>query len=891
MQWQQFKIKDFQGINSNIRNMQVNQTEELINLELRGKIGDLTKIGGYKDTVSLPEGTTIVSVQTLLVNSESKTLIVCTNAAELIIYNGYDVVGFVAIDNLKDITLHKVLNTILISFGGNSGTSIVKVFVDNTDIKIEKLDLDKVIDKVECVVGSTNPIDLGTEYIIMGVYDGFNYFRLNTFKADKNHESLKITLSTPINKRLTKVLAYKKADRVYSKCLEFDTISADGILDGSLNIYYEDIETVYSTDTATLGNKEAENVGENAILYKYNGKYNIKFKQGFKLGTKVIKEDLIYHTCNKIKPRSSFFADGSGLSFSTDIGTKFNYMNKGLTYRLIIRQMQDDGDYEYSINNKTYNIKKDFTPTRYSPGLAEFRFSDFISYDNYIGTGVDIYYKDFVGVQELSVRKRPSAHNNNHPKDKYLLISKYDTIMDAPDRSVSMNSIDIKLDDEKGTIYKLQIEACYLYPEFGEGSFIKEVDGIDFDIKLTDTSNTVVNKLKITKGTESYYLIEKGDYDIKKIEIFPGTRAKLFGEWFTGAYAAYNLKITRVEAKQKEVIEGTQLETDAGYSVAENTMYAKGWDKALISNGRTLAMNCCFADQRYENKIFYSYINKGSYMYDVISADQWIDTEDFLGDKSINFFALRNGDLLVFKRNSVLRVSLNNRKEILKNNIGLVNRNAIVQDGDIIYFAALDGIYLTDGIQIKKISEPIDDLYREVNKDKLIFAIDTVENDLKISDGEKEFIFTKRGWLKSDEAGIEAYSANLNKLYVVKNGLSLLEYSNESSGEKYVCFRSAFIDINLISQFIHTQRFIVRSVWLNGKFNGNNEQMHIKIIADGKVLITKTFAELNLTDVYNARFLPFNCAIMQIEISGYFTEFNLSSIGILWKPMTIGFLG
>jgi hypothetical protein len=355
---------------------------------------------------------------------------------------------------------------------------------------------------------------------------------------------------------------------------------------------------------------------------------------------------------------------------------------------------------------------------------------------------------------------------------------------------------------------------------------------------------------------------------------------------------------------------GTELTADLGYDT-KGIEYAKSWDQAVVTQGKTFVINP-YIDKRYQNKIFFSPISgAGAFQYDVLSNyyANYYDLENFDGNDMIGLSVLPNLNFLALKRNSAQQVDAQSGESTYtKFSAGIISRKSAVNFGDRIMYCNENDIINTNAIDYDDLSEGyIRDQYRTLTtKGNIIAGREEKDNSYRFFTGDTtnktEFIFTPRGWIKQVQAIYPAAYA-LSKdgsLWFMRNGAIYDRTTGNADVGTAIPFnwKSVPIDISLAGENVTgNMRWYIDAVWVYFT-QLSNIVLTIKLYFDNK---TTEFQSLTTpyTTAGTRRFqkrlrLGAKGRSFQIEVSGSDNiggQVIIHSLGIMYKLIPVGMYG
>lgn len=334
----------------------------------------------------------------------------------------------------------------------------------------------------------------------------------------------------------------------------------------------------------------------------------------------------------------------------------------------------------------------------------------------------------------------------------------------------------------------------------------------------------------------------------------------------------------------------------------------RSWDYALVTKGRTFVCNP-YIDMRYENKIFSSNIaGTGAFMWDVITADNYFELENFDGNDVMGLEVLPNMDILTFRKNSI--ETRDSNVGIIRNMVfgnGLIAKKSPMNFGDKVIWCGKDDVYLTNGYQVEAISDGlIRNEYRAIpeNRRKVIASLrENNENSYRMTANGKEFIFTKVGWItdvRPNDNPDHYLSSVKNTIIFASNG-DIFEQSarsNDNGRDIKYHWRSIPLDINLLGEGITgNQRLYIRSLWINyeaAQKNTRAANLSISIFLDNSIrpFTVIPFSLDHWKNYQTAKIrLGSMCRRFQIEINGVDElggQLEILSVGIMYKVLLLG---
>jgi len=349
----------------------------------------------------------------------------------------------------------------------------------------------------------------------------------------------------------------------------------------------------------------------------------------------------------------------------------------------------------------------------------------------------------------------------------------------------------------------------------------------------------------------------------------------------------------------------------------------KSWDDAIVTRGRTFLVNP-YIEKRYVNKIVSSHISgAGAYMYHIISAERYIDLENFDGNDLIGLEILPNMNFMAFRSNSNQQVDPETgaTREIIYGN-GVVARKSIVNFGDKIVWCGINDIMATDGLNTVSLTDgTIREDYRALtNKTGIVAVREERDNAYRFFTGDTtnrtEYILTKRGWIKRVNSGdiYPIHYAISRDSYVCFMDLTGMIYvdSGAITDTKFIpgegipgiilypmagTWQSIDFDIDLLGENLtETDFFTLRSMWLDYTGTYSEGTFTINIYIDGVslpaiTLYSKNQREKLVIPIPLANRKPARRFSIKITVGGAYlpgSAITIHSVGVLWKPIRSG---
>lgn len=283
---------------------------------------------------------------------------------------------------------------------------------------------------------------------------------------------------------------------------------------------------------------------------------------------------------------------------------------------------------------------------------------------------------------------------------------------------------------------------------------------------------------------------------------------------------------------------GEDLTTALGHSAT--TTYAASMDKAIIADRKCLAMNCYFTEV-LKNKIFYSPMQEAVFCYDVLVQQLYYDRENFDGNDMVGFDVLTNQDIVSIKRNML---------EIVDGGTGIVKyskigygtaaKRSVINLGDGVAWQNPDDILFTTIGNVINLSEnSIRETVRASFSTSSVATRDKMDNAYLLADPttSREYIFTKRGWQKSNlYLKPTAFSSDIDGNVLFLNTNQIFKFSNTVYTDRNllneennvdVIWQSIKINKSTMNEVKDDVVFYIHSIFLYGDLNDQTLVMKI----------------------------------------------------------------
>lgn len=473
--------------------------------------------------------------------------------------------------------------------------------------------------------------------------------------------------------------------------------------------------------------------------------------------------------------------------------------------------------------------------------------------------------------------------------------------------------------------------AEYIQPKYPTIFYF--IPGISYLIEFDAAVSNAAMDLRLSIGVSGEEHIvpftSANTWESKSVVIVPVSTARWILFKIIDMPASASLRIDALSIKPtvlssfsslEPLTTGSEMSDSMGYQPTFDMI--KSWDQAVITSGRTFYVNP-YIDKRWENKIFRSHISgAGAFMYDVASAESYIDVEAFDNNDLIGIEVLPNLQFLALNRNGAQRIDPDTgaARQVDKGK-GCVARKSIVNFGDKVVWCGEHDIYMSDGLDIISIADKtIREEYRALTtKSSIIATMEAKDNAYRFFTGNTslrtEYILTKKGWIKRVNGGSiypSAFSPAINGTndFMVTTGAIYNENDadttvlDESLGLATAVWQSIDIDSELIGESISERDFIyIASMWIDYTLNYaalDPPSLNFSIYLDGTLAKTKSFIMEPNTRYKQFVKLPLgsNCRrfSLYVSVTGndttsfvYGKHLSIHSAGVMMKTIKTGF--
>jgi len=373
---------------------------------------------------------------------------------------------------------------------------------------------------------------------------------------------------------------------------------------------------------------------------------------------------------------------------------------------------------------------------------------------------------------------------------------------------------------------------------------------------------------------------------------------------------AHTFEIDAVSIKKAYSEYDYTLDTKPSEEMSERMGYtptkdlAKSWDNALVTGGRVYAVNPLL-DIRYENYIYSSLISgAGAFMWDVITADNYIQLENFDGNDISGMEILPNLDFLILRKNSTERRDSNTgvTREVLFGN-GIIAKKSVVNFGDKIIWCGSDDVYLTNGSQVSVISDgTIRQQYRDIATKTSIRGIrEDKESSYRFLTAQEEYVYTKSGWFNElrNNIPVNYLSSKDNEIIFASGGNIYKEDDGAADNGHRISFSwsSIPVDTNLIGGgATGNTMFYLRSFWINYVSTGDEKAANILVsiyLDNSSMPYAQLPFDLSRFANYQSKKIRVgaSCRRFQIKITGSDYKgglLEINSLGVMYKFITLG---
>jgi len=439
---------------------------------------------------------------------------------------------------------------------------------------------------------------------------------------------------------------------------------------------------------------------------------------------------------------------------------------------------------------------------------------------------------------------------------------------------------------------------------FGDSNFNLKSYSPEANGQITSTVTQYTFNVTIDGYASSYYLYLGFLIDGFPYSTFDYT--ELF--YFDQLSILEEIKITTA------TVISTELTDDLGY--ISTGLYAKSWDNAIVSGGKTLLINPYF-EKRYLNKVFFSpFSGSGSPMYAVIFPANYYDLENFDGNDIVGLEVLPNMDFFVLRRNSTqILDSATGAVRSVELGKGCVSRASIVNYGDRIIWCGENDIHLSNGVEVIDITDgTIRTTYRAItDKTVLVATREERDNAYRFYNGssggsEREYLFTKKGWIQNKRDSIPS------KYALSKDGTVLfMKTGTSSAGVVYkdgadtlhtdanvgIAFnwKSNPFDVQLLGDNVKdNSRFFLKAIGVRSVYNIAGGSVALKIYKDDNADSESASADQSITFTGSSfrrqLLITQSCKRFAIGVSGTLLApdagFSIASITLEYAVLNVG---
>lgn len=367
-------------------------------------------------------------------------------------------------------------------------------------------------------------------------------------------------------------------------------------------------------------------------------------------------------------------------------------------------------------------------------------------------------------------------------------------------------------------------------------------------------------------------------------------------------------RISIIAKTQHIISENTELQSEMsaemGYTPSRNLIKSWGW--GLITAKSTF-VTPVYIEKLYSNKIFFSPLGgDANVMYDVLTAGNYYDVENFDGNDIRKIELLSNADFLLLQSLASQRLDPDTgRTANIGLNSGTVQPFGSVNFGDKVIFPSKYDILMTTGVNVVDVSkDTIRSNYRDLtDNEKLSMHAtkDLLGSSYVLYSGRTatraEYILTDRGWIE------RRFAVAANRYLITRQGelrflssgdifgIDITATTGDNGTVISSLWNSIVFDAETLGEGIPSDtRFVLKEFFV--QFVGNNAvtfnlYLHDKIvpvIADTQI-IPKSITTLKYT--YRR---PLKkeavCSRFQLELSlsgnGGASEGSIYSVGVLY---------
>ena len=300
------------------------------------------------------------------------------------------------------------------------------------------------------------------------------------------------------------------------------------------------------------------------------------------------------------------------------------------------------------------------------------------------------------------------------------------------------------------------------------------------------------------------------------------------------------------------------------------------WDQAIEADGKTFLVNP-YIDKRYVNMIFFSPISgDGAFEYDVITAENYYDAQNFSGSDLVGIALLPNGNILALMSNFCKIIdTTTGAATILDALKGCVSKGSIVSFGNKIIWCGNSDIYETNGIEVIPItSDDIRDQYQALAYKYNIMAIqEEVDSAYRFWNGNYsgsvEFTLTKKGWITSTASsyfGLTNYACGRDGIIRALNLSEIFKDATPLAGQAFH-WKSTKLDLELLGIKTNS-RLLIKNISLEQSvINSSTTVITLNIYYDGTLYQTITVDPTKTNPFYNVK-PGMSAKIIELEIQG-----------------------
>lgn len=236
---------------------------------------------------------------------------------------------------------------------------------------------------------------------------------------------------------------------------------------------------------------------------------------------------------------------------------------------------------------------------------------------------------------------------------------------------------------------------------------------------------------------------------------------------------------------ESEGISDEELTDKMGYTPTYNVV--RGWDKALIKDGRTYFFNP-FVEKRYENFILVSHIAPpNTFLWDIATFENYREIERNDNNRLVTADLISNKEIVILKDSSVTSLIDDGRVGILRETIygvDCVSKDSLVNINGTLFWCGKDDIFAfnlsTASAPQPLLKDTIKNLYLAIENKSEIFGVRNRHGGYRIrvnNPAQKiEYLLTRDGWVEERRFHFpEIYRYGFNNTLYFLSGSNIYE--------------------------------------------------------------------------------------------------------------------